>query len=128
MFSNWKMFTSQPMRVKQLQSMTDADLSAFTDFVHFALHTPNHHWQPQSLYVPQDVDFVGKMEEMGSVLQSLSEKIPDFSATNEIRNSSKVAGSASGQISDYRELFTAETRALVDEFYSDDIVRFGYTF
>jgi len=72
MVSNWKMFTKQPFRIKQLQSMTDEDLTEFEDFVAFAERIENHHWQPQSLYVPQAIDFIAKMESLEDDLAQMA--------------------------------------------------------
>jgi hypothetical protein len=35
---------------------------SFGDFVTFAATTPNHHWLPQSWYVPERVKYLGKIE------------------------------------------------------------------
>jgi len=51
MVSNWKMFTRVPFRIRQIESMTDRDVSEFPDFVDFAWLQPNHHWQPQALFL-----------------------------------------------------------------------------
>ena len=43
--------------------------------VDFALEVPNHHWQPQSLYVPSDVDYVGKIESYRDDFRALCERV-----------------------------------------------------
>ena len=62
MVSNWKMFTNKPYRIKQLKSMTSKDVSKFKNFIRFARERKNHHWQPQYLFLPDKLDYLGKVE------------------------------------------------------------------
>jgi hypothetical protein len=120
MVSNWKMFTTQPPRIDQLKSMTDADLSNFGDFVDFAIRKSNHHWQPQALYVPEDIDFLGKIEtfgeDMGKLLELTHQPPLELGRHN------------STERKKYQDYYTPELVDVVGAFYQDDIKRFDYQF
>lgn len=90
MLSNWKMFTTRPNRMKQLRSMTELNLSQFSQFVEFAVRTPNHHWQPQSLFVPENIDYVGRLEKFEEALKFISNNVPNFDPLNIAHNASKL--------------------------------------
>ena len=120
MVSNWKMFTTQPLRIKQLKSMTNKNLTDFKDFVEFAAHTKNHHWQPQVLYLPEDLDFIGRVETFNE----------DFSQLLSIigKGGMKVEHLNVNIRKKYHEYYTPSLIDLVGEMYSEDIQRFGYCF
>jgi hypothetical protein len=120
MVSNWKMFTTQPFRVKQLKSMTDKDLTNFSDFVDFAAHTKNHHWQPQVLYLPEDLDFVGRLETFDEDFNRLLDAIGKKNIQAEHLNQTVKKS--------YREYYTPSLVDFVAEMYLEDISRFGYRF
>ena len=122
MVSNWRMFTTKPLRKRQLRAMTDRDLTAFADFVAFALETPNHHWVPQVNFVPEDVDFTGRIEDMATTFATLAKRIPYFDPTDEKVN--VTAGSGA----DYRPHYTDALADTVGAFYAADVARFGYRF
>ena len=127
MFSNWKMFTTQPGRIRQLQSMTSQNLNEFSSFVRFAVENPNHHWQPQADFVPAELDYLGKMEEMEQALICLSENINNFDASN-IKLNKSEPGVNDKQGIHYREYYSPDIMDLVADFYAEDIRRFGYAY
>lgn len=120
MVSNWKMFTNQPYRIRQLKSMTTRDLSDFEDFVHFASETKNHHWQPQVLYLPDDLDFIGRVETFDTDFKKLLTTIGEPP-----RQVSKSNVTSKGK---YWGYYTPALADFVAEMYAEDIKRFGYTF
>ncbi len=120
MISNWKMFTSLPGRIKQLKSMTSKDLSDFEKFVHFASETKNHHWQPQFLYIPDNLDFIGRLETFDEDFNKLLSTIGDRP-----RKTSKLNATNKGE---YWKYYTPALVDFVAEMYSEDIRKFGYKF
>ncbi|MBE9061356.1 sulfotransferase family 2 domain-containing protein [cf. Phormidesmis sp. LEGE 11477] len=120
--SNWKMFTSQPMRIDQLKSMTDRDLSSFRDFVLFAKQVNNHHWQPQFRFLPDELDFLGKIENFEADFHTLCDVIQQSDIKpNGLRLNSTTR-------LPYRDYYTSETIEAVAEMYSEDIEMFKYSF
>jgi hypothetical protein len=119
--STWQMFTTDPRRVRQLQSMTDEDLSAFEAFVDFARDVPNHHWQRQVLFLPERVDVVGRLEtfddDFARVLDRLG--LPPRTAPR------RRAGPPRRP---YRTYYTPALAAAVGRTYADDVDAFGYRF
>jgi hypothetical protein len=124
MVSNWRMFTTQSFRVAQLASMTDQDLSSFSDFCEFAVHNPNHHWQPQVHFLPDPVDYLGRMECMEEALRMIAARITGFDSQNVVTNRTHL----SADPLDYRAFYDNYTLELVTKFYRQDIDRFGYKF
>lgn len=120
MVSNWKMFTNKPYRIKQLKSMTDDDLSKFGNFIRFAAEIKNHHWQPQSLFLPDKLDYVGKVEsfdkDFNYVLTMIGEKAKKTKKLNATTRDS------------YWNYYTPELKSIVAEMYAEDIKRFGYSY
>lgn len=120
MVSNWKMFTTQPSRIAQLKTMTREDLSRFEDFVYFAIKNSNHHWQPQAIYTPKNINFIGKiesfdvdMERMLTLISKSPKEMGKHNSTQQIR---------------YQDCYTPSLADVVAEFYLDDIERFDYQF
>ena len=120
MVSNWKMFTTQPMRIKQLKSMTNQNLANFEDFIHFSKHKKNHHWQPQTLFLPENLDFVGRVENFDNDFEKLLNNIGETPQNPLHKNKT--------QRKNYREYYTKSTIKLVAELYKEDIKTFGYCF
>lgn len=121
MVSNWLMFHQQSFRVRQLRSMTDEDLTEFGRFVEFARRHPNHHWMPQSLFLPGPLDFVGRLEEFDEAFDYVCDRIGVDGARAETVNATARKG-------DYREAYTPELIDVVKRFYREDVDRFGYAF
>ena len=120
MVSNWTMFTKYKGRIRQLKSMTDEDLSKFEDFIDFAKRAKNHHWQPQVLFIPEEPDFIGKVENFNEDFSKLCHQI-GFSI--EMPNKT-----GSSEHKPYWEYYTPSLVEQVREMYAEDIERFGYTF
>jgi len=120
MVSNWKMFTTKPYRIKQLMAMTSKNLTDFKDFVGFALQVKNHHWQPQVLYLPEDLNFIGRFESFNEDFQRLLKTVGV--ETLSIKHLNKTPRKK------YHEYYTTKLVDLVAEMYAEDIRRFGYSF
>lgn len=120
MVSNWRSFTTQPCRVKQLLSMSDKNLSKFEDFVDFTLEAKNHHWQPQVLFLPHQVDFIGKVETFEQDFLKLCEILDENPKKNVRSNVTRHA--------EYSSYYTPLSRDIVSGIYQDDIQTFGYKF
>lgn len=120
MVSNWKMFTTQPRRINQLKSMTSLNLSKFEDFVYFTSEVKNHHWLPQVLYVPQKVDFIGKIETFNRDIKQIFEYVqkPYFDLSKQNKT----------QETDFHKYYSTKMKDFVAELYIDDIKRFNYDF
>lgn len=121
MVSNWKMFTTRPSRIAQIRSMTDDDVSSFEDFVHFARRMKNHHWQPQVLFLPDELSFLGRLETFDQDFARLCESIGmEVPTLPEKRNATERAH--------YSDYYTPALVEIVAGMYRDDIERFGYSF
>lgn len=120
--SNWRMFTTFPGRIRQIRSMTDEDLSRFEDFVEFSARRSNHHWQPQVLFVPEELDFVGRVERF-------KEDIGRIRAATGL--SLQVDPMRKRNSTSHKPYWLYYTEALVNrvgDLYEADISRFGYDF
>lgn len=120
MVSNWKMFTTQPARIEQLRSMTGNDLGKFDDFVHFAIGMSNHHWQPQSMFTPEELDFIGKLETFDDDMNRLRELIGEAPLNLKKQNTT--------QRKRYQEYYSSSLVDVVADFYKEDIEKFGFSF
>lgn len=120
MVSNWKMFTSQPLRIEQLRSMTSENLSDFETFVQFANKTQNHHWLPQFLFLPDELDFIGRIEKFDRDFNLLLATIGERQRQARKINVTKRE--------DYWLYYKPSTVDLVAEMYSEDIKMFEYVF
>jgi hypothetical protein len=120
MVSNWKMFNRKPGRIQQLRSMTDQDLSAFDAFVRFAIDHPNHHWQPQVRFLPDSVDFIGRLETFDRDFAVVCDRIGRADRSYEAANSLPSAH--------YSSFYSPETIEQVASFYSEDVEAFSYRF
>lgn len=120
MVSNWKMFTTSPKRILQLKSMTNKDLSRFDHFIDFAIHNANHHWQPQVLFIPENLDFIGKFEDFDEDMNKLLEILGREPLKFDKRNTTKRTK--------YQDYYTPSLIDLVGNFYQSDIEKFGYQF
>lgn len=119
--STWQMFTTDPRRVRQLRSMTEDDLSCFEDFVRFAREVPNHHWQPQTLFLPERLDIVGRLERFDDDYASLRARL---GLPPQVAPRYRAGAPRPPYATHY-------SRALADEvgrMYADDVEAFGYTF
>lgn len=119
--STWQMFTTDPRRVRQLRSMTDQDLSSFDDFVRFARDVPNHHWQPQVLFLPERVDFIGRLESFDDDFARLCVQLGIPPRRVERRRAGAPRPS-------YPSYYSRALADLVGDMYGDDVETFGYAF
>lgn len=123
MVSNWKMFTTK--RIKQLRSMTDLDLSKFEDFADFAISHYNHHWLPQSLYLPEKLDFIGRLETFDEDFKQLLKLISwDFKE----ENIKRIKKRGSTKHLPYWEYYSPKLVEKIGEYYKADIEKFNYEF
>jgi hypothetical protein len=124
MVSNWRMFTTEPAARVQLRAMTErdlAELSSFEAFVDFAEQVKNHHWQPQTLFFPEQPDFVGKLESFDRDFERLCRLLGKTPATAPRRR-------AGASTSPYWSHYTRELVDRVARMYAADIDTFGYEF
>ena len=100
--------------------MTSRDVSGFEEFVRFASEVKNHHWQPQFLYLPDELDFVGRVETFDHDFQQLcgiiGEEVPQPSRVNATEREA------------HWKYYTPALAELVTEMYARDIAEFGYRF
>jgi hypothetical protein len=120
MVSNWKMFTRVPRRVAQIESMTDQDVTAFADFVDFARRQTNHHWVPQTAFIEDDLDFIGRLESFDRDIE-------------EVRRRAGFGGLEFPTVNanpgePYVEYYTPDLVDTVGEMFRSDVEAFGYEF
>ena len=101
----------------------------FEDFVKFVYKTPDFlcdgHFLPQHYFIPQEMDFIGRFENLETDMSKLLSIIaPDCGITKfEKKNASSNPGGKA-----YREHYTDETREMVARKYARDIELFDYQF
>ncbi len=120
MVSNWKFFTERNSPLKKLRAMTNMDLTCFEEFVNFSINNHNHHWQPQVLFLPDNLDFIGRVETFDTDFRYVSENIGMSVGTIDHKNKTEREP--------YWNYYNKTTIDLVGKFYSNDIDRFGYNF
>ena len=93
---------------------------SFEDFLVFSVTNKNHHWLPQSLFVPSHTTFIGKLEtfddDFDFVLKAIGKSPCAVKAVNKT------------QRGDYRLYYNDFTIGLISRLYADDINRFGYSY
>lgn len=123
MVSNYRHFNEKDkQREKLKKSGIDLDnIKTFTGFIKMTLQFQNHHWQPQSYYVPETIDFVGKIETFQQDFDELCEiiKIPRRVLLHENQAKNKKT---------YTQYYDDEALELVANRYRKDITRFNYKF
>lgn len=97
----------------------------FSDFLDFSKKNINHHWLPQSRYVPRDIDFIGRLEFFDR----------DFDVVKTVLTRSGLALLSEGteqmnrtERDHYKAYYNGKTKALVEDMYREDIERFEYEF
>lgn len=110
----------RPLRRQQFAWLHDAPVADFREFVAIAGRRANHHWQPQDLYVPETVDFVGRMEHLEVAVARIC-----AAAGLPMKPVYLLNTTDHGHYSAY---YDHVSRALVAERYRRDIERFGYEF
>lgn len=121
MVSIWREFI-KPSRIEQLSKSGVFIVStiSFRDFIKLTLEFDNHHWQPQSDFIPENTDFIGRFENFEEDFNIICEKIGV--ARCEVPHSNKT------NHAHYVEYYDDDTRELVGKMFSGDIERFGYSF
>jgi hypothetical protein len=101
----------------------------FKEFAEFAIKRCesertfwDNHWRPQSDFIDDSMDFIGRMEEYEADVKRV------FSLLGISKIGKIPKRNASGPKIDYRTLYDTRTRDMVGEFYSEDIRQFGYSF
>jgi hypothetical protein len=123
MVSNFIFFCRSPhrlLRKRQFESLHADPVADLAAFIEIAAQKPNHHWQPQSLYVPASVDYVAKMEDLTTAINQICPQLglplkPVYRVNTTDHDH-------------YSLYYDDRTRARVAELYREDIERFGYQF
>lgn len=121
--SAWKYFTTNDYAIGLLKDhgIHFHKNTTFDEFLDISINRhSDHHWQPQSHYVPQGVDFIGRLENFQQDYNQLCEliAIPKTQLLHEKQIKRKH----------YSEYYNKETKKIVTEVYAEDISRFGYIF
>lgn len=121
MVSTWKHFISKPYHIQQLKS-SGADIAkcqSFEGFLEMCDGHQNHHWQPQHVFIPDDVNFIGKIE-------SFEE---DFNfVCKQIGSDKRLTHTNATDRKPYTEYYTDHTKQIVAKRYSQDLKRFNYEY
>lgn len=125
--SNWKMFTSQPYRQTQFQSMGGKVEWNFLKFLDFSRDNLNHHWVPQTHYVPDDLDFLGKLETFEADFERVKSVALENGLIGETEDMPHL-NQTNTKGTHFSEHYGPKERALVEQIYSEDLSRFGYDF
>jgi hypothetical protein len=123
MVSNFVFFCRsehRELRKRQFASLHDAPVADFSEFVEIAARRANHHWQPQDRYVPEGLDFVGRMEALDHAVQRICS-----AAGLPPKPVYRVNATEHDHYSHY---YDDATRRRVAELYRRDVERFGYEF
>ncbi|WP_254449176.1 sulfotransferase family 2 domain-containing protein [Ruegeria sp. HKCCA5491] len=117
--SNWKMFTNVPGRKRQLRSMGGDETADFFSFLKFCGQHKNHHWQPQSLYVPKRLDFLGRLENFSSDFAKVQSVALEFGLIE--KRSQALHLNANASVTEhYSKYYGTKERELVEELYQVD--------
>lgn len=122
MVSVWKHFTSHPRHIKQLKSsgININKCKDFSGFVEMTKTLHNHHWQPQTLFVPADVNYIGKLERFQEGFNNVCDMIKHKHVQLPMVNKT--------QHEHYTTYYTDRLIQVVSEMYDEDLTRFKYTF
>jgi hypothetical protein len=128
MVSTWKNFTTDKARRRLLTKhwrISQPDKLSFEQFMRLVdKNQPkvNHHWVPQSMFVPMDkieIDFVGRIESFSEAWSNVIQRL-------NIRRS--IGHIYTTKHNHYSTYYDNETREIVERLYSKDISLFDYTF
>jgi len=119
------MFTTVEFGKKVLISLGGSGDFSFHDFLLFTQTRNNHHWLPQSLYVPRRLDFLGRLENYAEDFQRV-QSVALENGVIEAEMEPPHLNQLEGQ--HYSEYYSDKERAMVAKIYRDDIERFGYEF
>lgn len=121
--SAWKYFTNDSWAVGRMKknNITFNPNTTFEEFLDVAVNQhADHHWQPQCDYVPHDVQFIGRLENFQNEYNDLCDLIGIPKST--------VLHEKKSNRDHYSTYYNDKTKKIVDDVYSQDIKRFGYTF
>ena len=119
MVSNWSMFTQKKARIRQLSALVgkNAEGMDFPEFCAAARRYYNHHWEPQTAYIPAQspnlprVEFVAKLETIGPDWQNIADRLGMDTLMSQENTSRR---------GDYNEYLTESTRQqLLVDYRSD---------
>jgi hypothetical protein len=113
--SNYSMFTQQKKRVRQI----GRTFENFEEFVLFIRDNNNHHWQPMNLFLPDTLDFVGKVENFEKDFNILCNLL-DLKLNYKVRNRTSHSG--------YKDYYNKRTKNIVYKKYEKDFEIFNYEF
>ena len=98
----------------------------FTFFVNFVCehwsnpHSAEGHVRSQTYFIPDNIDFLGRLENFNQDVQHIMQRLgvsnPD------------IPHLKAWPRPHYSTYYTAETRALIEHYYREDLDRFGYQF
>lgn len=121
--SAWKYFTTNNFAVGRMKknNIIIGPHTTFEEFLDISINQhSDHHWQPQTHYIPQDIDFIGRLENFKRDYDALCNliNIPATELLHEKKSERKH----------YSEYYNEKTKKIVDQIYMEDIIRFGYKF
>lgn len=128
MVSTWKNFTTGPSRIRLLTQHWKIDKPHKLSFKQFVClvnqHQPrvNHHWVPQSMFLPIDkieVDFIGQIESLSEAWDTVAKLLGIQRGLGHVYKTKH---------NHYSTYYDDETREVVERLYSRDISLFNYTF
>ena len=123
--SNWKMWTNQPFRLRQMGSYKKPFIKGlrnfnFREFLSLTEQIDNHHWNQQYDFIRVPLDFIGRFENIQQDFNTVCDKIRIPRQQLPHKNKTKHKH--------YTEYYDDETRQIVAEKYAKDIEYFGYKF
>lgn len=122
MVSNWTYFKSNKLRIRQmkLSGYNLSEYNSFRDFIELTLSFNNHHWQPQYLFLEDNLDYIGKVENFNQDWCHICQKLDYNNLPPKKVNTTNHKH--------YTEYYDDTTKEIVAEKYARDIDLFGYKF
>lgn len=130
LYSSWLEFTRNKDHLATWSSELPKEFSTFEEFVlgfENSQWSKEIHFQPSSWYLYNNnrpLDFIGKYENFSKDLKTVFEKLNivniDWSNLPHTRKTKRDT--------DYRIYYNKKTLKIVEHFYKDDIINFGYKF
>lgn len=122
MVSLWKHFIGRDYHIKQLRrsGVSLDECKSFPEFIYMTRKLCNHHWQPQTKFVPEDVNYIGKLE-------SFQESFDHICSLVNL-NKMHLPKVNNTQHEHYTTYYNDELIGIVTELYAADLERFNYTY
>lgn len=120
--SVWKHFTQRDYHIKQLKR-SNIDIEKckdFNNFIEMIQLLDNHHWQPQSNFIPGDTQFIGKIETFDDDYTLLCKLLN--------REKKKLIHTNKTSRGPYTQYYNDDLVQIVSEIYAGDLERFDYKF